>query len=136
MKQLFFILSLVSLSSVSICCNAKKGIDDVKKTLKTITSVSNKKEIKYKLIISFISKGAGKDSHIHDSIISYISTHPKKPISKIIFWGREGETDYCFLLKELKKDEQIEFINNIKKIIGTSDMVLLLENAIPPHKGR
>jgi len=141
MKHSFILISLLLITSISIGCKAKK---EAKST--TITSeasaigittwVDDEKTTQYRLIISFISKGAGVDSKLSAAITAYASAHPKKPSSKIISWGREGESDLCFSLKELTKTEQSEFIAEIKKIIGTSDMALLSENTKCMHASR
>jgi hypothetical protein len=143
MKQSFIIVSFLLITSISIGCKAKKetksttnSITSESSTTGTTTSVEDEKTIQYRLVISFISKGAGIDSKLNAAITAYVSAHPKKPATKIISWGREGENDHCFLLKELTKTEQVEFIAEIKKIIGSSDMVLLTENAKSAHKGR
>lgn len=143
MKQTIIIVSLLFITSISIGCKAKKETSSTTNSsastatnADTQTTMEDEKTIQYRLIISFISKGAGIDSKLSDAITAYTSSHPKKPASKLISWGREGENDHCFLLKELTKTEQVEFIAEIKKIIGSSDMVLLTENSKCMHKGR
>ena len=133
MKQLLILTSLLVISSISICCKTKK---EASNSTEIPNSKEDEKVTQYRLILTFISKGTGVDSKLKSEILAYTSTHPKKPISKIVLWGREGETDHCFSLKELKKTEQVEFIAGIKKIIGTSDMVLLVENSKCNHQGR
>lgn len=136
MKQLLILGSFLVISSISICCKAKKETANLTGTAETQNTMEDEKVTQYRLILTFISKGTGVDSKIKSEILAYASTHPKKPINKIVLWGREGETDHCFLLKELSKTEQVEFIAGIKKIIGTSDMVLLTENSKCNHQGR
>ena len=143
MKHSFILISLLLITSISIGCKAKK---EAKSTTITNTSeasaigittwVDDEKTTQYRLIISFISKGAGVDSKINATITAYATAHPKKPSSKIISWGREGESDLCFSLKELTKTEQSEFIAEIKKIVGVSDMALLSENTKCMHAAR
>lgn len=136
MKQLLILGSFLVISSISICCKAKKETVNLTGTAETLNTMEDEKVTQYRLILTFISKGTGVDSKLKSEILAYASTHPKKPINKIVLWGREGETDHCFLLKELSKTEQVEFIAGIKKIIGTSDMVLLTENSKCNHQGR
>ena len=88
----------------------------------------------YRLVVSFISKGGGISMEVHDKFEKYIKDHPKKPVFETYRWGREGEIDYCSSLKELSKKEQVKFVEDIKKIIGASDVVLLTENAPCVHK--
>ena len=136
MKKLFFLISLISF--VCISCKAKK------ETTKT-TEVSQVTETKqapdtlmtYRLIVSFISKGAGLDRTKQTALLAYVESHPKKPAYKTVLWGREGETDYCFSLSELQtKAEMNSFLENVKKIAAGSDMMQLSENAVSQHKGR
>lgn len=82
----------------------------------------------YKLVISFISKGAGIDRQSAQKIDSLIQNFPKKPAYEICHMGREGETSYLFMLKELKKHEQKKFIKEVKEQILNKDMVLVEEN--------
>ncbi len=141
MKQLFILASLLVIASISICCKTKKNTttsttSSVPATTEIAAALEDEKTIQYRVIISFISKGAGIDLKLSSAITAYVSAHPKKPTSKIVSWGREGETDHCFLLKELTKTEQVDFIAGVKRIIGTSDMVLLTENSKCNHQGR
>lgn len=136
MKKLFFLASLVSLACIS-CKSKKESVKSSNKTTAASTSSSTNKPVTYKLIVSFISKGAGTDASIRTPFINYVQSHQKKPVFKTVTWGREGEADYCFNLSEFKtKKESIEFIEEIKKIIGTSDMATIAENAECQHSGR
>jgi hypothetical protein len=132
MKQIFFLVALLSLACPFMCCKTKKQAS----TSETSTAVSEPQTEKYRLIISFISKGAGVDGEKRQAILNYIEKHPKKPVNKPILWGREGETDFCLNLKELSKSEQETFISEIKKIAGNSDLIFISENAECQHKGR
>jgi len=143
MKHSFILISFLLITSISIGCKAKKEAKSINSSstseassvgIKTL--VEDEKTTQFRLIISFISKGAGVDSKLNAAITAYASAHPKKPSSKIIYWGREGENDICFSLKELTKTEQSEFIAEIKKIVGASDMALLSENTKSIHVGR
>ncbi len=135
MKTLFFLASLASLACMS--CKAKK--ETLKTTESTATSVANTPDapIAFRLIVSFISKGAGTDYEKKAAFLSYVDSHAKKPAYKIINWGREGETDYCFNLAELTaKKDLITFIEDIKKIAAGTDMLIISENAECTHQSR
>lgn len=135
MKKLFFLASLVSLACIT--CKSKK--EAVKSDESTPTVVSNTPDapITYRLIVSFISKGAGTDSEKRTAFLKYVESHPKKPVYKTVIWGREGEADYCFNLSEFgSKKESIGFIEDIKKIAAGTDMVIISENAECQHKRR
>jgi len=63
-----------------------------KKKIKTGLNLSNTTiDVKYRLIVSFISKGAGTDNKAAESVKTYIESHPKKPLFEVKKWGREGE---------------------------------------------
>ena len=92
------------------------------------TSASDDKTV-YRLILSFISIGSGIDQTSREKVDAYIAAHGKKPVVNKVSWGREGETDYCFTLKELSTDEQKTFVMDIKKLIVKPDLVQVKENS-------
>jgi hypothetical protein len=92
--------------------------------------------VTYRLVVSFISKGAGIDYKTAESLKSYIENHPKKPAYEVKSYGREGETDYVLTLKELNADEQKLFVDQVKKLVSSSDMTLVKENEPYTKKGR
>lgn len=94
------------------------------------------KEQKYRLIVSFTSKGAGANSDQRQAFLNYVDSLAKKPAYKTVHWGREGETDYCFTLKELSKKEQAAFLAEVRKKVAGSDRVFIEENAVCKHHGR
>lgn len=133
MKQLLFLIAMISLACPFMACKTKKQASASTETSATMTEPQTEK---YRLIISFISKGTGTDGEKRLAILDYIEKHPKKPANKSIYWGREGETDYCLSLTELSKSEQTTFVNEVKKIAGTSDRIFISENTECLHKGR
>lgn len=131
MKNVFILASATFLFFLALSCKSKQA------TSSTATETAGDvKTQTYRLIISFMSRGAGTNSDQKTSILTYIDTHPKKPVSNKVLWGREGETDYCFTLKELKSAEQVEFISHIKKLSEGNDLISLSENAVCQHTGR
>lgn len=131
MNKLLLITAIISLAFTSVSCKSKK------ETTTKNTANTNEKEVKYRLIVSFISKGAGTDNTKRTAFIEYVNSHPKKPKFETINWGREGETDYCFNLKELTtKKEMVVFIEKVKSISGGSDMMQLFEDSESMHKAR
>lgn len=132
MKKIFFLASLISLACIS--CKSKK--EAVKTTENTASATTNTVDtpITYRLIVSFISKGAGTDSEKRTAFLAYVDGHKLKPAYKTVRWGREGETDYCFDLSELTaKKDLIGFIEEVKKIGAGSDMMNISENAECTH---
>ncbi len=121
MKNLFLIIALISLACNFTCCKTKKN------AIKT-TNLTNMKTEQMRLVVSFISKGAGVDAKAHEEFDALIKNHPKKPVFESFRWGREGEHDLCFKLTELTKKEQITLIENLKKITNYNDMFFVKEN--------
>jgi len=135
MKKIFFLASLVSLACIS--CKSKKEATKTTENTASTVSTSSDKPVTYRLIVSFISKGAGTDSDKRTAFLAYVDGHALKPAYKTVTWGREGETDYCFNLSELtSKKDMVAFIDEVRKIAAGSDMMNVTENAECQHKGR
>jgi hypothetical protein len=123
--KLVFFLSALLFSAMLTSC--KSG-----KSLAKTTSPTNSNE--YRVVVSFLSKGSGIDNQVHESFLKFVTEHPEKPKHEVYRWGREGEVDYCLQLSEFKSKSQKEFVENVKKIIGGSDMVQISENSPCVHK--
>jgi hypothetical protein len=135
MKKIFFLASVISLACIS--CKSKKEASKTIENPANITSNVAATSISYRLIVSFISKGAGPDSEKIKFFLAYADGHPKKPAYQTIAWGREGEVDYCFTLSELtSKKDLVTFIEDIKKLGAGSDMLIISENTECQHKSR
>jgi len=87
----------------------------------------------YRLTISFNSIGAGIDYKTKEKYDAFIKEYEKQNKVNISFeitpWGKEGEIDYCFLLKELAPDMQLDFIKRSKEISGASKTIGVEENS-------
>lgn len=87
----------------------------------------------YRLYVSFFSRGPGIDRKakiaFDNFIIKYESDNNLKIEYEAIKWGREGEIDYCFQLNNLSKKQQGKFITETRKILETSKLVHIRENA-------
>lgn len=86
-----------------------------------------------RLVISFISKGRGIDRDTKKNVLAYIEnynkTHSLTLVYETVRWGREGEVDFCFALEELKKRQQVKFIDELKTLVQKSDCVRISENS-------
>lgn len=133
MKTILILASVMSFAAMSVSCKSHQNTTTM---ADTTASANDSKEQTYRLIVSFTSKGAGVNAEKRTAFLTYVELHPKKPASKAVLWGREGETDYCLTLKELSKKEQSDFINEVKKLVSGSDQVILSENSVCQHKGR
>ena len=105
--------------------------DEVKNTPPPDNQVKNDGSMR--LLISFISIGAGIDNGMKEKYDAMIINHPKKLKFEEAHWGREGEVDYYFTLSEMTPDEQIDFVKKSKELFGTNARVLLTENSMPTH---
>ncbi len=135
MKKIFFLASIISLACAS-CKTKKNSASSSENKIDLITNTPSN-SLTYRLIVSFISKGSGTDKVRKERFLNYLNSKQVKLDYKTVNWGREGETDYCFMLTELStKKELFSFIEDIKKISEGSDIMLLTENAECTHKGR
>ncbi len=125
MKKLTLLL-LTASSLLFVNCKTKSKATSSDSTTKT---AEKETKVQCRLAIGFNSIGSGIDAAAFDKIEAYIKAHPKKPAYELIPMGREGERDICMSLKEMNKDEQKTFIDEIKKMSKTSDRVQVNENA-------
>lgn len=92
----------------------------------------------YRFNVSFISIGSGTDGKARQQFLDFIKEYETKSNIKISIevanWGREGETDYCLKLSELKSDEQSKFIADTKELLKNSKLVRYSENVICKNK--
>lgn len=99
---------------------------------------AEKKEDIYRVIVTFISKGEGPDLKTQATLESYLITYGKKINKTILYdkypWGREGEADYCFYCKEMKKGQQKDFVAGLTNLTKEAPLVLVKENAVCTHK--
>jgi hypothetical protein len=117
-----FVIMTIAFSS--FMCKSKSATSN----LKTVMAEN------YRIVIAFISKGAGIDGKTMDAVTKFIEEHPKKPALEKYRWGREGEQDFALKLSELSTKEQKTFVEEIQKIAGKSDLVQISENAPCVHK--
>ena len=105
----------VNASENSACSHKKSGAADEK----------------YRLIISFTSIGEGINTDVKEKFEKFATTFSPKVNFETVKWGREGETDYCFNLKELSTLQQEEFVRKSKEI--ATKKVNLKENEKCTH---
>ena len=74
-----------------------------------------------KVKISFGSPGTGIDGKVYDQIKALIAEKKLKHSEKRM--GREGETEICLPLTELKKTKKADFIEQLKKIASSGQLV-------------
>jgi hypothetical protein len=92
-----------------------------------------------KLNVSFRSIGAGIDRKTHKTFLNYIEQFEKEEKVKLaydkIFWGREGEVDYCFQYNSLSQKQIIKFEQQLKEVFVESKSVYSTKDT-EKRKGR
>ena len=110
------------------CGNAKQ----VKNIESTQTENHLVKDTSCRFTVSFISFGGGIDKNAKKELEQFILNFEIKNEMKIPFekkyWGKEGELDFCFMLNELKKEDQESFILQTKNQLANSTRVRFHEN--------
>ena len=84
------------------------------------------------LKIQFFSTGQGIDYKMKESFIGWVKNYAV-PQGKTLdyqekYWGREGETDICFELKNWEPASKATFIAEAKKFVSGSKLVHVFEN--------
>ncbi|HEY0544390.1 MAG TPA: hypothetical protein VGC91_03255 [Pyrinomonadaceae bacterium] len=86
-----------------------------------------------RLVVSFYSICCGIDQKAQESLDKFITRYEKakgKQLTKAaVYWGREGEVDYCLKLSELSPKEQKRFIAQVRGLLKKSKLVHINENA-------
>jgi len=109
------------------------------KVVKTPAKYNNQKnnqvlENVYRFSVSFISVGSGIDKESKQKFLDFINEYALnrniKIFTEIFKWGREGEIDYCLNLSQLKPEEQIKIIAEIKELLKNSKLVRYKENTV------
>ena len=123
-----------------------KSTSQAKSTTETVPNGDKKetaektdeKDKVYDMIISFISKGEGIDRDLKtkvDTVLENFNKTSKTDIKpEIIGWGREGEVDYNFNLKNLSTKQKKAFISSIEETVGSTDMAHITFNQKSVHK--
>lgn len=129
MRKLLLFICLTTLI-VGVSCKSKEKSSNNTTTTNTNAKV-NSTDKKHRFIISFISIGTGIDSDAYTKMEKFLASHPNKPKFETYIWGREGESDLAFQLKEISSKDQPKFISDLKAAIGESDRVQYKENEAP-----
>jgi hypothetical protein len=86
----------------------------------------------FRLVVSFISFGAGTDPDAKALLEAYVYDYKLKNDKVVSYfmipWGREGEVDCCFPLDELNASEQKNFIEGLSKVIQGKELIQINEN--------
>ena len=124
--------TLIALSFIScIACHSAKKATETNKLSATNQNETQNDTLKT-FTVSFISIGAGTDGRARETFNQFIKEFEQKHSLKlpfeIISWGREGEMDYCFNLKGIRKGIKEEFVNESKNSLKNSKLIRYQEN--------
>lgn len=122
------------------CKSSKNTVAETKTESATLSEAKTAlPENAYRVIVSFISIGAGTDGKAYDQLKDYISRNDEKGVAishETINWGREGEVDVCFKLKEMDKQDGDKFVEGLKKTFEGNNLVQITENSPALHQPR
>jgi hypothetical protein len=86
----------------------------------------------YRFTVSFYSPGNGIDHAIKAKYDTFVADFGKRKKVKLehetVTWGREGEVDYCFFLRELSETDQAAFVKESLALLKASNRVNTAEN--------
>jgi hypothetical protein len=82
-----------------------------------------------RLVVMFISKGAGIDQKTKEAFEKWLQEQPRQVKWEITTWGREGELNYCLKLDELSTRDQEKFVEQTRIFLTDKDLVIVTENA-------
>lgn len=139
MKTLTFIV-LITATSLFACKNSSQAMDSdkIEPSSKKTSPIQTTKDIVYDMVITFGSIGTGIDSEVKKKIDEIIESFNKDNNTSItpekVGWGREGEVDYNFTLKNLSTSQKESFTSLTKEGIGSSERVHLSFNKKSVHK--
>jgi len=135
------IILLFATCLIMFSCKNSTSVSSPSTTVsKTATNPQNNSasEIIYDVILSFTSMGEGIDDSTKgkiDTLIMNFNNQNHLMIKPgIVNWGREGERDYNFLLKNLSTVKKKEFISAIKETISDSEITIMHLNQEAVHK--
>jgi len=138
-QKSFFILAIIGFITFVGCkpgnqasTNSEANHSKKSKATETVETTNPDAPGTSRLIVSFISIGEGADFSAKDSMDTYIAAYQTESKKQLTFesvpWGREGEFDYCFTLKELSAKEQVKFIEGLRAHLKFSELVQISEN--------
>lgn len=80
-----------------------------------------------RLVVSFISKGAGIDLATRGQFDKWLAKDHAGFTFTTTQWGREGEVNYCFNLRAKSEAEQAAFVRDVRAFLDGKDLVLVNE---------
>lgn len=94
----------------------------------------------YRYLVSFFSVASGPDNEGMRNFENWVATYGNERKMTIAYdkisWGREGETEICFLLSGMDAEKQQEFIAAANEMLKTVKQVNTYENQPCKHQKR
>ena len=129
----FLILCLCLLVFHAACRNSKSVLSVNEEKSKLDTTGNNEiTTVKYRLIVSFYSRGSGINRQAKLQFDDLMKKYNYN--FEIVKWGREGELDYCFKLDEIKSEEQAVFSSEVCSMLCNQQFIKITENTTCVHK--
>lgn len=92
----------------------------------------------YDIIVSFASKGTGINRDVKkklDDALTLFGQNNEVTLNIEKYgWGREGEVDYLFLIKNLSTKQQKDLKAKVKEVIGDTEMIFISYDSKCVHK--
>lgn len=133
MKQLT--LSVAILTALVACKNTRKVASPqppAPQTPATAAANTEKNGAVARVIVSFISRGAGTSPDAKKAFQNYVADFSKRYERTVsadtVRWGREGEVDYCLQLSNFDLEEQRKFVDGLKQALANVPLVNMTEN--------
>ncbi|HRG58161.1 MAG TPA: hypothetical protein PK323_04340 [Bacteroidia bacterium] len=136
--RITYLLLIIPIALGSFNCKGSKKATKNDAMVKSETSENKSNQGKesnqliFRFTVSFISKGAGTDYQMKQKYDAFITDFETRNKVKLLLskasWGREGEVDYCFDMKELNKEITEKFIAESKAVLSASDRINIGEN--------
>lgn len=94
----------------------------------------------YRYLVSFFSVASGPDNEGMRNFENWVATYGNERKMTIAYdkipWGREGETEICFILSGMNAEKQQEFITAANEMLKTVKQVNTYENQPCKHQKR
>ena len=141
MKNILIIT--IALTTFFSCKNSKQTTqtNSTASTTATMTQPAPEKELPdsmYRVVVSFISIGEGTDAKAKEQLDELVNNHQRDfgmPMASEEYrWGREGEVDYCFKMKDDNSKAKDSFVRELREKFAGNKLVQIEENAVCRHK--
>jgi hypothetical protein len=102
--------------------------------------VASTPQVVYRYLVSFYSIASGPDNEGMRNFENWIATYGNERKMTIAYdkipWGREGETEICFILSGMSAEKQQEFIAAANEMLKSVKQVNTYENQACKHQKR